>query len=66
MTLLYHLGNGVFGIFDAFETTDDRQKHLSGEIATALFEQAPHLLAVQPIIEQVDVLASKSIVAQKT
>jgi quinol monooxygenase YgiN len=53
------LGPAVFGIFDAFANDADRQAHLAGPIAAALMEQAPHLLAEPPTIEQVDVLAAK-------
>ena len=53
------LGNGVYGIFDAFPDDAARQAHLSGQIAAALMERAPHLLAQPPVIEHVDVLAAK-------
>ncbi len=49
----------TFGIFDTFEGEDGRKAHLSGDIAKALMENAPHLLAKDPVIEQVDILASK-------
>lgn len=53
------LGAGVYGIFDAFADDAARQAHLSGKIAAALMEKAPHLLAQPPVIEHVDVLAAK-------
>lgn len=53
------MGPGVYGIFDAFADDAGRQAHLSGKIAAALMEKAPHLLAQPPVIEHVDVLAAK-------
>lgn len=52
-------GPSTFAIFDAFEDEDGRQAHLSGQVAAALMENAPDLLAEEPKIEQLDVLASK-------
>ena len=52
-------GTSVFYIVDAFAQDADRQKHIKGAIAAALFEQAPNLLAEPPTIEQVDVLGAK-------
>ncbi len=48
-----------FGIFDAFPDDTGRKAHLNGPIAAALMANAADLLAVPPVIEQVDVLASK-------
>jgi len=48
-----------FGIFDAFPDDTGRQAHLAGQVAAALMARAPELLAEPPIIEKVDVLASK-------
>lgn len=53
------LGPTTFGIFDAFPGEPGRQAHLSGPIADALMKKAPDLLAGQPKIERVDVLAAK-------
>lgn len=53
------LGPQAFGIFDAFGNEAGRQAHLNGQIAAALMEKAPELLAQSPTIEQVDVLAAK-------
>lgn len=52
-------GPSTFAIFDAFEDEDGRQAHLSGQVAAALMENAADLLAEEPKIEQLDVLASK-------
>ena len=53
------LGPSTFGIFDTFETEDGRKAHLAGQIAAALMEHASALLAADPIIEMVDLLAVK-------
>jgi len=53
------MGPSTFGIFDTFETSEARAAHLGGQIAKALMENAPDLLAVDPIIEMVDLLAVK-------
>jgi quinol monooxygenase YgiN len=53
------LGPSTFGIFDTFETEEARQAHLDGRIAEALMANASALLAKDPIIEKVDLLAIK-------
>jgi quinol monooxygenase YgiN len=53
------MGRSTFGIFDAFPDESGRQAHLSGKVAAALMAKAPELLAAQPSIEKVDVLADK-------
>jgi quinol monooxygenase YgiN len=53
------LGPTTFAIFDAFRDEAGRQAHLNGPIAKALMAQAPHLLAVPPVIEPMDVLGVK-------
>jgi len=53
------LGPETFGIFDVFPDETGRQAHLSGKVAAALFAKAPDLLIKEPIIEKVDILASK-------
>ena len=53
------LGPATFGIFDAFPDEAGRQAHLSGRVAAALMAKAPELLAQPPLIEKVDILASK-------
>jgi quinol monooxygenase YgiN len=61
-----HLGSGAsvddstFGIFDAFEDEAARQVHLAGQIPAALAQAGPELLARDPDIRLVDVLAVKS------
>lgn len=53
------IGPSTFGIFDTFETEEGRQAHLAGEIAAALMKNASMLLAKDPVIEQVELLAVK-------
>ena len=53
------LGPSTFGIFDTFNTEEGRQAHLDGRIAEALMANASELLAKDPIIEKVDLLAVK-------
>lgn len=53
------LGPSTFGIFDTFPSDSGRQAHLNGPIAAALMANAADLLASDPVIEQVDILASK-------
>lgn len=53
------MGSSTFGIFDSFENEDGRKSHLGGQIAQALMKNAPQLLATDPVIERVDLLAVK-------
>lgn len=53
------LGPSTFGIFDTFKNEEGRQAHLDGRIAEALMANASELLAKDPIIEKVDLLAVK-------
>jgi quinol monooxygenase YgiN len=48
-----------FAIFDTFPDEAGRDAHLAGQVAAALMEQAPELLATAPSIEKLDVLAAK-------
>jgi hypothetical protein len=47
-----------YGIFDTFETSDARQSHLDGAIPPALARVRPSLLARDPDISPVDIVAS--------
>ena len=49
----------TYGIFDTFESDAGRQAHLGGEIAKTLMKVAPELLAKDPDIRPVDLLAVK-------
>jgi len=53
------LGPTSFGIFDTFPDDSGRQAHLQGAVASALKEKGPELLAEEPSIEPLDILAAK-------
>ena len=53
------LGPSTFGIFDTFPDEAGRKAHLAGDVASALMANAERLLSKEPLIEFVDVLASK-------
>lgn len=54
------LGGGRFGIFDTFEDESGREAHLNGEIAKALMANAKELLAGDPQIHKIEILAAKA------
>src|SRR4051812_42588187 len=56
-------GRSEYGIFDAFPDEAGRRAHLAGAVAAALGGEGKQLLAGEPRIEKVDVLASKLPVA---
>jgi quinol monooxygenase YgiN len=55
----FKLEDSTYGIFDTFESEDARNAHLGGEIPRALAQVGPGLLAKDPEIHTVDVLAVK-------
>jgi quinol monooxygenase YgiN len=55
----FKLGDTSYGIFDTFESADGRDAHLAGEIPKALAQVAPDLLARDPDIRTVDIIAVK-------
>ncbi|HEX6514543.1 MAG TPA: antibiotic biosynthesis monooxygenase [Nocardioidaceae bacterium] len=55
----FRLGDTTLGIFDTFEDEEGRQAHLNGPIPEALGKVGPELLAKDPDIRQVDVVAVK-------
>ena len=55
----FKINDTTYGIFDTFEDEDGRQAHLNGEIPAALGKVGPDLLASDPNIRSVDVLAVK-------
>ena len=55
----FRVGETTFGIFDTFESEQGRQAHIAGEIPRALAKVAYELLASEPDIRPVDVLAVK-------
>lgn len=54
------IDESTFGIFDTFPHEEGRQAHLTGKIANALMANASELLAEEPQIEKVDILAAKT------
>ena len=52
------IGPSTFGIFDTFADEAGRQAHLDGAIASALMASADELLAEEPTIEKVEILAA--------
>ena len=55
----FKVGETTYGIFDTFEDEDSRQAHLDGEIPKALASVAPDLLASDPDIRTVEIVAVK-------
>jgi quinol monooxygenase YgiN len=55
----FKLSDTSYGIFDTFDTEDARQAHINGEIPAALGQIAPELLAKDPDIRPIDILAVK-------
>jgi quinol monooxygenase YgiN len=55
----FKIDDSTYGIFDTFETEDARNAHLSGEIPKALGEVGPDLLAKDPDIRTIEILAAK-------
>lgn len=53
------LSPSTFGIFDTFAGEEGREAHLNGPIAAALMANAAALLASDPVIEKVDLIAIK-------
>jgi quinol monooxygenase YgiN len=49
----------TYGIFDTFEGEAGREAHLAGPIAQALGTVGPELLAKDPDLRQIDLLAVK-------
>lgn len=55
----FRVDEKTFGIFDTFETEEGRQAHLNGAIPAALAEHGPTLLAKDPDIRLVELIAVK-------
>jgi quinol monooxygenase YgiN len=53
-------GDWQYGIFDTFSDEDGREAHLTGQVAKLLFAKAEELFAEPPVIEMLEILASKS------
>jgi hypothetical protein len=55
----FRVSENTFGIFNTFETEEGRQAHLNGAIPAALAEHGPNLLAKNPDIRLVELIAVK-------
>jgi len=55
----FRVNENTFGIFDTFETEEGRQAHLNGAIPAALAEHGPDLLAKDPDIRLIELIAVK-------
>ena len=55
----FKISDTSYGIFDTFETEDARNAHLNGQIPAALGQVAGELLARDPDIRLIDILAVK-------
>ena len=55
----FRVSETTFGTFDTFETEGGRQAHLNGAIPAALAEHGPSLLAKDPDIRLVELVAVK-------
>jgi quinol monooxygenase YgiN len=55
----FRVNETTFGIFDTFETEDGRRAHLDGEIPKALGQVGGDLLAKDPDIRPIEVIAVK-------
>ena len=55
----FKISDTSYGIFDTFETVEARQAHIDGEIPKALAAVGADLLAVDPDIRPIDILAVK-------
>jgi hypothetical protein len=55
----FKVSDTTYGIFDTFEDEDGRQAHIGGRIPAALGQVGPDLLATDPDIRPVDVIAVK-------
>jgi len=55
----FKISDTTYGIFDTFEGEEGRQAHLNGQIPAALGDIAADLLAADPDIKPVEVIAVK-------
>ena len=55
----FRLSDTTYGVFDTFDDEDGRQAHLNGEIPAALARVGADLLAADPSIRPIDVIAVK-------
>jgi quinol monooxygenase YgiN len=55
----FKISDTCYGIFDSFATDDARTAHINGQIPAALAKMSADLLASEPNIRTVDLLAVK-------
>jgi quinol monooxygenase YgiN len=55
----FKISDTTYGIFDTFDDEDGRQAHLTGQIPAALGGIAADLLAAEPDIKPIDIVAVK-------
>ena len=55
----FRISETTYGIFDTFEKEEGRQAHLNGKIPAALAQVGPDLLAADPDIRQIGIIAVK-------
>jgi quinol monooxygenase YgiN len=55
----FKINDAAYGIFDTFDTEAARDAHLGGQIPEALAQVAPGLLAAEPDVLAIDVIAVK-------
>jgi quinol monooxygenase YgiN len=55
----FKISDTTYGIFDTFEEEAGRQAHLGGQIPAALGQVGPDLLAADPDITLIDIIAVK-------
>ena len=55
----FKISDTTYGIFDTFETLEARKAHIDGEIPKALAAVGADLLATDPDIRPIDILAVK-------
>ncbi|MDT7729212.1 MAG: hypothetical protein QOI21_5788 [Actinomycetota bacterium] len=55
----FKMSDTTYGIFDTFEAEDGRQAHLNGEVPVELGKVAADLLAKDPDIRPIDIIAVK-------
>jgi quinol monooxygenase YgiN len=55
----WRMDENTYGIFDTFNDEAGRQAHLNGQIPAALAKVGPDLLAADPDIRPIDIIAVK-------
>jgi quinol monooxygenase YgiN len=55
----FKIDDSSYGVFDTFESEESREAHMVGELSQAFAGVAPELLAGEPEIRAVEVIATK-------